>query len=57
MLAYQIFSKLKTLIHDLICVKNDFYPETIKNDNGAAAMIKQLCDANGTNKSIKLKKL
>ena len=32
------------------------YPETIKNDNGAVAMI-SLCDANATNKSIKFKKV
>ena len=27
--------KWKTLIYDLICVENNFYPATIKNDNGA----------------------
>ena len=33
------FTKLKTLIHKLICVKT-IYPATIKNDNGAVAMRK-----------------
>ena len=30
--------KLKTLIYELICVNNNFYPATIINDNGAIAM-------------------
>ena len=50
--ARHIFSELKNLIHELICVKNIFYPASIKNDNGAVAMIFFLCDANGTNNSI-----
>ena len=29
------FSELKTLIHELICVINNFYPASIKNNNGA----------------------
>ena len=37
--ARQIFSELKTLIHELIFVKNGFYPASINNDNGAIAMI------------------
>ena len=49
-------SKLKTLIHELICVKNNFYPATIKNENRAAEVRKKLCGAKGTNNSIKLKK-
>ena len=32
------FSELKTLIHKIICVKNNYYPATIKNDNGDDAM-------------------
>ena len=40
MLARQIFPKLEFFIYELICVKNDFYPETIKNDNGAVVMRK-----------------
>ena len=32
------FSKFKTIIHELICVKNNFYPAIIKNENGAVAM-------------------
>ena len=32
------FSKLKTVIHELIFVKNDFYSKNIKDDNGAVAM-------------------
>ena len=36
----RFFPKLKSLIYELICVKNDFYPETIKNYNGAIAMRK-----------------
>ena len=38
MLVRQIFSKLKTLVHEPFCVKNNFYPETVKNDNGSVAM-------------------
>ena len=34
------FFGLETLIHELICVKNNFNPESIKNDNGAVAMRK-----------------
>ena len=53
-----IFSpKLKTVIHELIFVKNNFYPATIKNDNGAVAMIFFLFGANGTNNSARLKKV
>ena len=29
--------KSKTVIHEIMCVKNIFYPETIKNYNGAVA--------------------
>ena len=36
--------------------KNNFYPATIKNDNGSFATRFVLCGANGTNNSIKLKK-
>ena len=32
--------KLKTLIYDLICVKNIFYQATTKNDNGAVVIRK-----------------
>ena len=32
------FFKLNTVIHELICVLNYFYPATIKNDKGAVAM-------------------
>ena len=34
------FSNFETFIHKLIFVKNDYYPSTIKNDNGAIAMRK-----------------
>ena len=37
-LAHHIFPKLKSLIYELICVKNKFYPATVKNKNGAVAM-------------------
>ena len=37
-LARQIFPKLKTLIYELICVKNNMYPATIIKDNGAFVM-------------------
>ena len=40
--ARQIVSKLKTLIHKLICVKNSVYPESTKNSNGAIAMSKKI---------------
>ena len=46
------FSKFETLIHELIFVKSDFYPATIKNYNEAVAMRKVLCDTNGSNNSI-----
>ena len=39
-LARPIFPHIETLIYVLICFKNDFYPATIKNDNGFAAMRK-----------------
>ena len=39
-LARQIFSKFKNLIYELICVKNNVYPATIKNDNESAAISK-----------------
>ena len=45
-------SKLKTLIQDLICVKNNVYPASIKNDNGSVAMKKYIYSANGANNSI-----
>ena len=45
-------SKLKTLIQDLICVKNNVYTESIKNDNGSVAMKKYIYSANGANNSI-----
>ena len=35
------FSKLKTLIHEIIFVKNNIYPESIKNDNGAGTTRKK----------------
>ena len=47
-------SKFKTVLHKLICVKNNVYPATIKNDNGAVAM-SFLCNANGTKNPIKLR--
>ena len=37
-LARHIFSQIKALIYELICVKIFFYPESIKNYNGAVAM-------------------
>ena len=46
-----IFPKLETVIHGLIFVKNDFYPATIKNDNGVIAMV-FLCNVNVTKNSI-----
>ena len=33
--ARLFFSELKTLIHELIWVKNDFHPAPIKNNNAA----------------------
>ena len=36
--ARQIFFELKTLINELIFVKNIFHPESIKNDNAAVSM-------------------
>ena len=41
------FFELKNLIHELICVKNNFYPASIKTKNGAVSMRKILCDAKG----------
>ena len=41
-LMRNIFPKLKSLSYELICVINNFYPATIKNDNEAAAMRKFL---------------
>ena len=52
-----IFSQIKDLNTRAICVKNNFYPATIKNDNGAVAMIFFLFGANGTNNSARLKKV
>ena len=49
-------SKFKTVIHEIVCVKNNLYPATIKNYNGAIAVRFFMCDTNGTNSSIKLKK-
>ena len=43
--------EFKNLIYALIFMKNNFYPESIKNDNGAVAT-KKMCNANGTNNSI-----
>ena len=54
-LADQIFSELKTLIHELICVKNNSYAASIKNDNRAVAM-RKMCDAKITNSYINFKK-
>ena len=50
------FSKSKTLIQDPVCVNNISLPKTIKINNGAVAISKKMCDANGTNNSINLKK-
>ena len=51
------FSDVQPLVQGLlICVKNQFNPATIKNDNGAVAMRIILCNANRTKKFIKLKK-
>ena len=36
------FSESKTLIHKLICVKNNFYPASIKKDNGGRRNEKKL---------------
>ena len=36
------FSKLKTLIHELIFVQNVFYPETMQNGNEAVPMGKKI---------------
>ena len=33
-----ISPKLKTLIYDINCVKNNVHPENVKNENGAVAM-------------------
>ena len=48
--------KLKTLIYELIFVKNNVYPATIKNDNGAVEIRIFLCDAKESNNSIDFKK-
>ena len=50
------FSKIETLIHELICVKNTFYAATIKNDNGAVVMGEFLYDMNGSSYYVNLKK-
>ena len=51
------FSKFKTVIYEKICVKNNIYPATIKNDNGAVAMRKHCVTRtepiNPSNKKIK----
>ena len=49
------FFKLKTLIHKLICVKDNSQPASITDDNEAVAM-KKVCDANGSNKYTNKKK-
>ena len=51
------FSKLKTIIHELISVKNVFKPATTNNENGAVAMREILCGSNESNISINLKKV
>ena len=52
MCAPYIF-KLNTLIHELICVKNNFQPAFIKNDNGAAAKRKKSTRTEPTTPSMK----
>ena len=50
------FSKIETLIQELIFVKNTLYAATIENDNGAVAMRIFLCDRNGSKNSFNFKK-
>ena len=53
----QQFSDGQPLVQGrLICVKNQFNPATIKNDNGSVAMRIIFCNAKGTKNSIELKK-
>ena len=51
-----IFSQSEVLDVQANLCENNFYPATIRNDNGAVAMRKFLCDANKSNNSINLKK-
>ena len=37
-------------------LKNNYYPESIKNDNGSVAMREKRCDEEGTNNSISLQR-
>ena len=51
------FSKLNTVIHKLICVNNDFYPASIKNENGAVATRKISMQRERKQKIHQLKKV
>ena len=46
------FSGLKTLMHELIFVKNNFHLESIKNDNTAVKMSNNFYNADRVNNSI-----
>ena len=50
------FFELKTLIHELNFVKNNFHPESIKHDNAAVAMGRFFYEANIVNNSVNLQK-
>ena len=52
----RFFSKLNALIHELISVEDNFYPETIKDDNGPAAMRKLFVQRKRNQKLHQLKK-
>ena len=49
-----LFPKLKTLIHNTIFVKNDFYSSTIKMKMDSSQWGKIWCNVNETNNSIEI---
>ena len=53
-LAHQIFFWIEDLDTWANLCGNNLYPESIKNDNGAVVMRKNVCNANRTNNSINL---
>ena len=50
------FFELKNLIHELIYVKNTFYPASVKNDNGAIATRKKIVRRERNQQRCQLKK-
>ena len=49
------FSKLKTFIHNIICVKDNFIQQPSKMTTEPSQRGNVLCDANGTKNSINFK--